>query len=129
MLLLILSAVALWNWPELIRKGGRNEEIDSILSILPLLPYALFLVSALMGWRYNNSGLVFSSIILSISYAAIDSFGNPFRVQDYAGLSSFEALTFLLPLNMAGLSLLTKRRLLSSISLICFVIMALQGDL
>jgi hypothetical protein len=79
-----MAAITLSNWPGLVHRGQNIDEIRSLLQLLPILPYAAFLVSALLGWRYCNAGLVFVSIVLAIAYSVISSYTGNFSTQEHS---------------------------------------------
>ena len=66
--ILLLSSLVLWKWPYLLNKVNHIREIKAFLVILPLLPYAICFVVILMGWRYNNIGLILTSFLLVLSF-------------------------------------------------------------
>lgn len=122
-----MAALAVWNWPVLVLKGQRFDEIRSLFLISPILPYAFFLFSALLGWRYNNAGLVFISFSLAIAYDAIISYESYLTRQAFSSsISGHEAIAFFLPLNIVLFSLFSKRRLFSLLGLLGIGILLLQ---
>lgn len=66
--LLILSAIIIVRWPELASYMNREENLQALLILLPALPYVLFFILISIGWRFNNAGLIVSSLLLSCSY-------------------------------------------------------------
>jgi len=108
------------------QKVTKVEKLRAFLAILPVMPYAVFFISILMGWRFNNAGLILAATTLALSYYVFSRFGLPALPQKAGGLSIQEATVFLLPLNLAVFSIMTKRRLLTSTGFICTILILLQ---
>jgi len=103
-----VSAIIIWQWPTFINKAGKIREIKALFVILPFLPYVLLGISGIMGWRYNNAGLIFSSTVLALVYFLKGFFGKSIDTGEGFILDS---VFFLLPLNIVYFSFLSKRRL------------------
>jgi diguanylate cyclase (GGDEF)-like protein len=73
-----------------------------------------------MGWRYNNTGLILTTIILSASYLALST------TSANNSISIPKAISFLLPINIVFYSFFTKKRLLSISGLLCLFFIFLQ---
>ena len=125
-LLIVISAVTLWKWPSLINKASNIREIRAFLVILPMMPYIIFSAVVLMGWRYNNAGLILISLTLTLSYFVFSSYGSLSFQQKSAGLSIFEASAFLLPVNLAFFSMITKRRIFTTTFVAYLLLLGLQ---
>lgn len=125
-LLIVISAVTLWNWPSLMNKSSNVREIKAFLVILPLMPYIIFSAVVLMGWRYNNAGLILTCLTLALSYFLFSHYGSPALQQKSAGLSILEAGAFLLPVNLALFSMMAKRRIFTTTFLVCLLLLGLQ---
>ena len=125
-MIILLAAITIWQWPALMQKVNRVEKLRAFLVILPVMPYTVFLISILMGWRFNNAGLILAATTLALSYFVFNRFGIPARPLKAGGFSIQEATAVLLPLNLAVFSIMTKRRLLSSTGLICAILILLQ---
>ncbi len=126
-LLIILSVTTLWKWPDVMQKVNQIKELRAFLVILPVMPYAVFCIGILMGWRYNNTGLVLASFILALSYFTLSEFGPYTLSQRSSSLPVTKATALLLPLNLAFLSTLTKRRIFTSTGMICFFLVIGQA--
>lgn len=126
-LLIILSATMLWKWPDIIQKVNEIKELRAFLLILPVIPYAVFCIGILMGWRYNNTGLVMASFILALSYFTLSRFGPDTLSQRGNALSVTKAMALLLPLNLTFFSTLTKRRIFTSTGIFCFFLIIAQA--
>lgn len=125
-LLIVISTVTLWQWPSLMNKASNIKEIRAFLVILPVMPYIVFSAVVLMGWRYNNAGLILISLTLALSYFVFSSYGSLSFQQKSAGLSIFEAGAFLLPVNLAFFSMIIKRRIFTTTFVVYFLLLGLQ---
>lgn len=125
-LIIILAAITIWQWPTLMQKVNEIEKLRAFMVILPVMPYAVFFISILMGWRFNNAGLILAATTLVLSYFVFNRFDLPAQPQKAGGLSIQEATAVLLPLNLAVFSIMTKRRLLTSTGFICAILILLQ---
>lgn len=126
-LLIILSATTLWKWPVIIQKLNEIKELKALLVILPGLPYGVFCIGILMGWRYNNLGLVSASSALALAYFTLIRFGPGTVSQQDAVLFVTKATGLLLPLNLALFSTLTKRRIFTLTGIYCFLLITFQA--
>lgn len=82
---------------------------ESVSAVVLVYPYAVFAVGLLLGWRFNRSRVVFAILALALADRALLHFAAgeaPTAATSHLALS---AVAFLLPLNLAGFSLLTKR--------------------
>jgi hypothetical protein len=68
---LAASAAILWQWPRL---SPSSDELRALMVLLPLLPYALFVVAGGIGLRYGNAGLLLSALAAAF-LAAVGSAG------------------------------------------------------
>jgi diguanylate cyclase (GGDEF)-like protein len=102
------------------------KELRALLVILPVLPYAVCGLGIIMGWRYGNSGMMLASFVLAISYLAFSRFAPTNPVAEGMGPSLHRTVTFLLPVNLAGFTLLTKRRIFTSTGILCLFLVMLQ---
>jgi len=102
--LILVSLMIVWKWPEVQAQFKNTKELKAFLTLLPVLPYAILFVGALMGWRYNNMGLVMGSGVLGLSYFISLRFG-PGQWSN----TFYEAYIFLFPLNITMCAMLIKR--------------------
>jgi hypothetical protein len=91
------------------------------LLILPFLPYVLFAIGVILGWRFNNGGLILSFVILGLAYFSLSDAA--YRSQ---GRPMSEAVRILLPWNLGLFTTLTRRRLLTPVGLSCVGVVVLQ---
>ncbi|MCP3925684.1 MAG: diguanylate cyclase [Desulfobacterales bacterium] len=119
-ILILISALLVWMWPIIIQVTS-GETLKAFLKLFHMIPFLIFFVGAAMGARYNNSGLTLTSVTLALSYFAFISYahGNQKVVV-------FEAVTFLLPLNIAFFSLLAKRKVFTARTFSTFLGIVIQ---
>jgi diguanylate cyclase (GGDEF)-like protein len=102
------------------------KEIKAALVILPVLPYVVFFLGTIMGWRYDNTGMMLTSITLVLSYFAFSRIRTGNVSAEVIGPSVLETVTFLLPLNLAIFTMLTRRRIFTSAGVLCVFLVFLQ---
>ncbi len=82
---------------------------QSLSAIIPVYPWAVFGGGMLLAWRFNKSRLFFALLVLVIADQSLqffaDTTANPFRMADVVS----NAVSLLLPLNLAVFSLLKER--------------------
>jgi diguanylate cyclase (GGDEF)-like protein len=100
--------------------------LRGLLLVLPLLPYALFIIGIILGWRFNNAGLILISLALGLAYLALPdgAFHRPAR--GVARVSIPEAYRVLLPLNLGFFATLRRRRPMTPLGLSCIGLVLLQ---
>src|SRR6266576_2010093 len=86
---------------------------DSLPGLAHFYPYAVFIVGALLAWRFQRSRLLFALIALALATWALQV-----RGAGAAGRLVFAATALLLPLNLAGLALLADRGTLTPFGLL-----------
>ena len=121
-----IATLTLWKWPGLLNTVQGTKELRALLIMLPVLPYAVFAVGILMGWRHNNIGLILTFLVLALTYLTLIHAGTGMTAAKKQGLFIPEAVGFLLPLNLTLFSMLTKRRILTAAFVICFLLVLLQ---
>ena len=119
--LILISLMIVWKWPVIQAQFRSTKELKALLVLLPILPYAVLAAGALMGWRYNNMGLVTGSGILAFSYFITLHFAPGQLSNTY-----YEAYIFLFPLNMVLCSLLIKRYIFTFRSLLVIFFVSFQ---
>jgi len=124
--LILLSTFIVWKWPDLTKQVKNVKEVGALLQILPLLPALLFAIGIIMGWRFNNGGMILTSLLLGFSYLMLSDAGVRMPPKGLTGPGIPEALSFLLPLNIGFFATLTKRRLMTSLGLSCLILIICQ---
>ncbi len=114
LVLIMLSALLIWKWPQMLGVIGSAEKVNAFIKVLPALPYFTYLLGIIMGWRYNNTGLVLASVAMILMYGSISYF------PANKGFLVPEVISFLFPINLLVFSLITKKRILSLLG--CFLI-------
>jgi diguanylate cyclase (GGDEF)-like protein len=124
---ILLSALLAWQWPGLIRQVGKGDEMRALLTILPFLPYVFLIIGLVMGWRFNNGGMILTTFILGLSYFALFHSlpGSSSKVN--IGPSIPESMSFLLPLNLAYFATLRNRHILTQKGLLCVGFIVFQA--
>ena len=86
-----------------------------------VFPFTVVAAALLLGWRFNRSRLVFAIALLALTeYLLLQGIDTP-RDRLF-----FNALTFLLPINLALVALLPERGTLTPAGLIRWVLLAVQ---
>jgi len=92
-------------------------QLDALRGSLPAFarfyPYAVFVVGALLAWRFQRNRLLLALLVLALATAAL---GSPGR--GASGQVIIRATALLLPLNLAALALLPDRGTLTPIGLL-----------
>ena len=81
---------------------------DSLPAFARFYPYAVFVVGALLAWRFQRNRLLLALLVLALATAAVRM-----PAGGAAGLVAFRATALLLPLNLAALVLLPDRGILT----------------
>ena len=125
--LILFSSVAIIKWPELLKQVHDVEELRAVMVILPFVPYIVFAIGFIMGWRYANAGMILGSFALAFSYYGLDYFRSAELSRAVnPDQSVASALAFLLPLNLSFYSGLTKRRPFTSAGILTLILLILQ---
>jgi diguanylate cyclase (GGDEF)-like protein len=98
----------------------------SLPAIISIYPYVVFAAAVLMGWRFNRSSLVFAAMSLAIADRSLlyvtGNFLSTGMLQDIV----FNAVSLLLPVNLAVLCLIKERGILTIHGVIRMVLIAFQ---
>lgn len=127
--LLALSAWVVWQWPGLIQHIEGVKELGALLMILPMLPYLLFAIGMILGWRFDHAGLILTCFSLGLAYLAASH--TPLRSPGSPpfSLPLWDAARILVPANLAAFAALTRRRLMTSVGLLLIGMILLQAFL
>lgn len=94
--------------------------------VLPLVPYLLLGIGIILGWRFNNSGLILTCLALGLAYFTLTLAANRNPGPDSFQVSISEAVRILLPWNLAFFATLTRRRLFTPMGLFCVGLVLFQ---
>ena len=125
--LISLSAVILWKWPMITEAMATGRELRAFLLIMPIMPYALFITGVVLGWRFNNAGIVFTALVLGLAYFAISNLGSPLDPNSVIGPGFPETVGFLLPINIAFFAVLTRRRIFTEVGILCAIVILFEA--
>jgi diguanylate cyclase (GGDEF)-like protein len=116
-----ISLMIIWKWPGIQDLFKSTRELKALLILLPVLPYAVYTAVGLMGWRYNDMGLLVGAGTLALSYFISLRFSPGQWANTY-----YEAYLFLFPLNMILCAALIKRYVFSFTSIMVMLLLLLQ---
>jgi diguanylate cyclase (GGDEF)-like protein len=125
--LIVLSALAVWKWPGVTKQVQGVVELRGLLLTLPLMPYAFFGIGIILGWRFNNAGLILTSLALGLAYLALPDGTLHRSARTVARISIPEASEVLLPLNLGFFATMRRRRLLTPLGLSCIGLVLFQA--
>jgi diguanylate cyclase (GGDEF)-like protein len=125
--LILLSSLAIIKWPMLVRQMNDVRELRAVMIIMPFMPYLIFTIGFGMGWRYANAGMILGALALACSYFGLNCIRAPgFPRTEILEQSIISVLAFLLPLNLAFFSALTKRRLFAATGIFTLILLSVQ---
>jgi hypothetical protein len=87
---------------------------DAMRPYVNAYPYTILGVGVLLGWYFNRSRVVFALLLLAVADATLLRFGVGESTGEGVGRTVFDALSVLLPLNLAGYAMLNERGLLTT---------------
>jgi GGDEF domain-containing protein len=90
----------------LLQFSSLKQSVSSLVHIYPSLVAA---AGILLGWRFNRSRLVFAILILALADRTLLIFSSGSSGSAGVGLAVYNAIAFLLPLNLAALSFTQER--------------------
>ena len=96
------------------------------MPVLPFLPYLLLAAGIILGWRFNNGGLILTCLALGLAYFTLFSAVHQGPGHKEIRVPVSEAAKILLPWNLAFFATLTRRRLWTSKGLLCLGLILLQ---
>jgi diguanylate cyclase (GGDEF)-like protein len=89
-------------------------------ALATVFPFTVVAAALLLGWRFNRSRLVFAIALLALTEYVLLGLDTP------RDRILFNALTFLLPINLALVALLPERGTLTAAGLLRWVMLAIQ---
>jgi diguanylate cyclase (GGDEF)-like protein len=81
----------------------------SLPAVVHIYPYAVAGAGILLGWRFNRSRLVFAVVVLALADRSLLHFGPGSAASAGMGRALYNVVGLLLPLNLALLSLVKER--------------------
>lgn len=114
-LLLVIMAVLQWIMPP-----------ESLSALVQIYPYAVFGAGLLFGFRFHRSQLLFATLVLGIADRALLQYAAGDAPMEGASRILFNAAAVLVPLNLAGLSFIAERGLVTARGLLRLVIILTQ---
>ncbi|NIQ88736.1 MAG: hypothetical protein GWN93_06495, partial [Deltaproteobacteria bacterium] len=90
----------------LLQFSSLKQSVSSLVHIYPGLVAA---AGIFLGWRFNRSRLVFAILILALADRTLLIFSSGSSGSAGVGLAVYNAIAFLLPLNLAALSFTQER--------------------
>lgn len=126
--LIALAATIVGKWSSVLVMIHELDEFWAFLVISPILPYVFLLGGFVIGWRYNNAGLVCTTMTLAMAYYAL-AHASSSAWSEAAGSRTgmVGTVMILLPLNLACQSLLTKRRVLTPAGAVAAALLFIQA--
>jgi len=103
-----------------------GELSASLPAIMNIYPYVVFAAAVLLGWRFNRSSLVFAAISLAIADRSLLLFAGNFPSSGMHEGIVFNAVSVLLPVNLAVLCLMKERGTFTIHGIVRMVLIALQ---
>lgn len=114
-LLLVIMAVLQWIMPP-----------ESLSALVQIYPYAVFGAGLLFGFRFHRSQLLFATLVLGIADRALLQYAAGDAPMEGASRILFNAAAVLVPLNLACLSFIAERGLVTARGLLRLVIILTQ---
>jgi len=103
-----------------------NSLEKSVSSLVHIYPYLVATAGIFLGWRFNRSRLVFAILILALADRTLLYFSSGSSGPAGVGPSVYNAIAFLLPLNLAALSFAQERGIANLRGLVRLGIIFLQ---
>ncbi|MGD8521313.1 MAG: GGDEF domain-containing protein [Desulfobacterales bacterium] len=127
LMILVLAGILIWQWDKILPLVRNPRHLQALLVILPMLPSIILFVGFIMGWRYNNAALMLASLVLALSYLAFTMHTGNTPSEENMRLSVTRGISFLLPLNLASFTMMTKRRIFTTVGIVSLVLIFIQS--
>lgn len=127
LMILVLAGVLIWQWDKILPLVRNPRHLQALLVILPMVPPIILFVGFIMGWRYNNAALMLASLVMVLSYLAITMPSGSNPSEENMNLSVTRGIAFLLPLNLASFTMMTKRRIFTTVGIVSLVLIFVQS--
>ncbi len=99
---------------------------DSLSALIQIYPYAVFGAGLLFGFRFHRSQLLFATLVLGIADRALLQYAAGDAPLEGTARIVFNAAAVLVPLNLAGLSFIAERGLVTARGLLRLIIIFAQ---
>lgn len=86
---------------------------DSMLPYVRAYPYVVFGAGVVLGWLFNRSRIVFAVLVLALADGAVLRFAAGDAAAAGPGRVLFNAVAFLLPLNLVAIAMIGERGILT----------------
>jgi len=116
-------------WGAVVVLLGPGVLPDTAQPVLQVFPPTVFVIGALLGWYFNRTRVVFAVLALVLADQAVQQFGPIGAVSSGTDRIVLDAVAFLLPLNLAGLSLIGERGLFTGLGLTRLILIFAQVPL
>jgi diguanylate cyclase (GGDEF)-like protein len=126
-MIIVLAGVLIWQWDKILPLVRNPRHLQALLVILPMIPSIILFIGFIMGWRYNNAGLMLASLVMLLSYLAITMLSSNNPSEENMNLSVIRGIAFLLPLNLASFTMMTKRRIFTTVGIVSLVLIFVQS--
>lgn len=103
--------------------ANRPELSRFLASLSPYYPYAMVVIALLLGWRFDRSRLVFATVVIALAGWLLEYFTTR---PDATGRIVGDAVTTLLPLNLALIALLKERGIFTWHGLLRWTVILVQ---
>lgn len=98
----------------------------SLSALVQIYPHAVFGAGLLFGWRFRRSQLLFATLVLAVADRALLQYAAGDGPAEETARVVFNAAAFLVPLNLAGLSLIAERGVVTARGLLRLAIILPQ---
>ena len=87
--------------------------LKSLGPLVHIYPYAVVGAGVFLGWRFKRGRLIFAMLVLAVAERSLLQFASGASAAKGVGLIVYDAVSLLLPLNLAVLSVLRERGVLT----------------
>jgi diguanylate cyclase (GGDEF)-like protein len=108
---LLVSLLLTKKWENWVALTSYKEELKAISILLPTLPYFIFGIGTLLGWRFQKSGMMLAAWLLGLTYWLYHWVLQPAILKESPVLGFHETITTLILLELTIISLWRWRRL------------------
>jgi len=98
----------------------------SLLALVQIYPYAVFGAGLFFGFRFHRSQLLFTTLVLAVADTALLQYAARDGPAEGTARIVFNAVALLVPLNLAGLSFIAERGLVTARGLLRLIVILAQ---